>query len=573
MLNISFFIAAFSSIFWFFYSLRFVNVSSISAAGGAEALFQAVIVILFPLAVIWGIFAVIKSFYAEKQTAVQNQTLLEQLKKNAENANALSCALIAAEKEIKNGFILHEFDTLIADANEILSDIIKRSNSISSAQMEHLWNRTAGGERWLIAKTFIETYNFQTGFAGHLLQKAQKDSLLRGSILEFEARIKSLCRLLEIHDTQRIFYNMVEYGALGKVYGIISPIASQLSPDTNSSQIEKDCPQDKTVQQPLRREKHSFTSDELSLSPRQDENFPSFLSRPEETSLHFALSEPKPEKFEETSIRPETGSSPADEKRLNIDAGLRAIRNEILSTEASAAVPATTAPADDTNATPIIKSFAHTQTALRNLKKSPYSAKIMKTHKQTLRENSALSPLRLHFLPAGKFPLNSLNMRFHRQHKPHAEKKTKKLFRLMNLKKRLMRHRITITTNTHTLSEPGWMIKTINKLFKPAILPLFLMLCTSLPPQSLAEDEDVFSNNSSILSSSVAIKEQTPPQITITDNISLSGVPKYVPGFTHFNYVNPDAPKKDASFSLLTVPLIILTLTFSREPRQPKPSL
>lgn len=81
MLNISFFIAAFSSIFWFFYSLRFVNVSSISAAGGAEALFQAVIVILFPLAVIWGMFAVIKSFYAEKQTTVQNQTLLEQLKK------------------------------------------------------------------------------------------------------------------------------------------------------------------------------------------------------------------------------------------------------------------------------------------------------------------------------------------------------------------------------------------------------------------------------------------------------------------------------------------------------------
>ena len=160
---------------------------------------------------------------------------------------------------------------------------------------------------------------------------------------------------------------MVEYGALGKVYGIISPIASQLSPDTNSSQIEKDCPQDKTVQQPLRREKHSFTSDELSLSPRQDENFPSFLGRPGATSMHFALSEPKPEKFEETSIRPETGSSPAAEKRLNIDAGLRAIRNEILSTEASAAVPATTAPADDTNATPIIKSFAHTQTALRNL--------------------------------------------------------------------------------------------------------------------------------------------------------------------------------------------------------------
>ena len=131
-------------------------------------------------------FAVIKSFYAEKQTAVQNQTLLEQLKKNAENANALSCALIAAEKEIKNGFILHEFDTLIADANEILSDIIKRSNSISSAQMEHLWNRTAGGERWLIAKTFIETYNFQTGFAGHLLQKRRRTASCEAASLNLK---------------------------------------------------------------------------------------------------------------------------------------------------------------------------------------------------------------------------------------------------------------------------------------------------------------------------------------------------------------------------------------------------
>ena len=127
MLNISFFIAAFSSIFWFFYSLRFVNVSSISAAGGAEALFQAVIVILFPSAVIWGMFAVIKSFYAEKQTAVQNQTLLEQLKKNAENANALSCALIAAEKEIKHGFILHEFDTLLYEIHSRIEHVRKEN--------------------------------------------------------------------------------------------------------------------------------------------------------------------------------------------------------------------------------------------------------------------------------------------------------------------------------------------------------------------------------------------------------------------------------------------------------------
>ena len=98
--------------------------------------------------------------------------------------------------------------------------------------MEHLWNRTAGGERWLIAKTFVETYNFQPVFIEHLKEKAQKDTLLKGSILEFEARIHCLYQLLESDDTQQIFYNMIQYGAMGKSYNILAPIAAQLK-ETN----------------------------------------------------------------------------------------------------------------------------------------------------------------------------------------------------------------------------------------------------------------------------------------------------------------------------------------------------
>lgn len=325
--------------------------------------------------------------------------------------------------------------------------------------MEHLWNRTAGGERWLIAKTFIETYNFQAGFAGHLLQKAQKDSLLRGSILEFEARIKSLCRLLEIHDTQRIFYNMVEYGALGKVYGIISPIASQLAPNTNSSQIEKDTPQDKTSQQPIRRERHSFTSDELSLSPRQEENFPSFLSRPEETPLHFSLSEPTPENLKKHLHVPKSVHRRLTKKikhRCRIESYPQ--RNSLNGTLCGRSYSSDT----DRQYKRITGNkivCTHSNSIAQSEKEPVFSENNANTQANTPGK-SGTEPLAPSFSPRREISAKQPKPAVSPTTQTTRREKNKKLFRLMNLKKRLMRHRITITTNTHTHSEPGWMIKT-----------------------------------------------------------------------------------------------------------------
>lgn len=303
MLNISFFTTAFLSVLWIFYGLRFVHAADFAAVAGMEALFQAVTVLLLPVAVLWGIFAAVGSFFSGKQNLYQMRLLLGQLKKNAENTNALGCALISAEKEVKNGFMLHEFNILISDINETLSDVIKRSNSISSAQMEHLWARTAGGERWLIAKSFIETYNYQAGFAEHLLRKAQKDSLLKGSILEFSDRMKSLYRLLEAHDAEKIFYNMIEYGAMGRVYAIISPLAAELEKEKIPA-VEKNMA-----------EKPAFAaSRNRQYLTEQEEPFPSFLSSPSENAA---------------PVRTPHGrntSTPA----AAIDSGLKAIRDELL---------------------------------------------------------------------------------------------------------------------------------------------------------------------------------------------------------------------------------------------------
>lgn len=193
-----------------------------------------------PVILIWSIFIIVKNFYTHKSNSSHIYNILDQLKKNVDVAAAIGNALLNTEVELKSSFALREFDTLVSDINEVLAEIIKRSNSISSSQMEHLWTRTAGGERWLIAKTFIETFNFQPGFSEHLTQKAGKDSLLRGSILEFHARYQNLQDLLETFDKQKIFYSMIEYGALGKVFRILTPIAETLCNDkkTNTSPQE-----------------------------------------------------------------------------------------------------------------------------------------------------------------------------------------------------------------------------------------------------------------------------------------------------------------------------------------------
>lgn len=332
MLNVPFFIAAFTSVFWMFYSVQQFHLS-ISANNSPEQIYQAVFILMFPIAIIWGIVALIKSNNTEREFFRYIYLLADQIKKNTENATKLEQTLLTSAQTIKNGVTLQEFNTLIADTNEILSDIIKRSNSVSSAQLEHLWERTSGGERWLMAKTFIEINNYQTGFTQHLEKKAAKDTLLKGSILEFTARYKMLHSLLETQDTKKIFYNMIEYGALGKVYEILVPVAVALN--NYKKETSQDTPTNKE-QSLTSNPTPSFSLTEEPLA------FPSFLSQTEEDE-----SIPSPQL--------------PQEEQNNIDEGLRAIRKEILTPDIKDREP-------QAPIAPVISGFTQTESALHNMR-------------------------------------------------------------------------------------------------------------------------------------------------------------------------------------------------------------
>lgn len=334
MLNISFFIAAFTSISWLIFSLRYIQFPSLTN-GNIENLYYAVMITALPVMFIWMIFFIIKNFYATQNSNFHLYNTLEQIKRSNDAVTALGHALQNTEIELKSSFALREFDTLVTDTNEVLSDIIKRSNSISSTQMEHLWARTSGGERWIIAKTFIETYNFQQDFTNHLLQKAQRDCLLKGSILEFHARYRNLQYLLETFDKQKIFYNMIEYGALGKVFRIITPIAEKLTTTNNPTHEKTETQTSPSAYM------HTMTEEPLT--------FPSFFK---EDTKHSHL------------------KTPEKEQRHTLD---------------------TTHPSH--LAAPTINSFDNTQTALHNFKASSNQTPASRGNVQNKRNSISLDEL------------------------------------------------------------------------------------------------------------------------------------------------------------------------------------
>lgn len=308
MLSISFLTLITSSAAWIFFCIKNLAFNTFAPT----EVYHFIHIMFLPLMVIWVIFAIIKYNIQSSLDNHKSIYFLEQIKKNSDSLDAINHTINNYSKELRDNIVLQQSDNLISDINETLSEIIKRSNSISTSQMEYLWQRASDGKRWLIAKTFIETNNFQSGFIEHIQEKAIKDPLLKGSILEFYSKYKNLTSLLEKHDTHKILSSTVEKGALGKVFNILSPIATSLSAQEQKSQPTYQ----KTEVKNIEKEK---TTD-----------LPSFLTA--ESQIRQSKSQPTTQNI--------------------VEDGLKAIREELIK------------PTNKTN----ITTFANTQSALRNLK-------------------------------------------------------------------------------------------------------------------------------------------------------------------------------------------------------------
>ena len=231
MLAASFFVVIFSSLVWLIYAIRFINDSlagiSFFDAGIANILLY-VLLLCAPIFLIWSVFGYTNQYINNRNVNLQLRKLLSQMKKNQDYSDLLARVLIESEAHIRDGFVLSKFDLLIADMNELLSEIIRNCKIASAEQIENLWNRVQNGGKWAFGKVLIEVNNSQPNFKKKVFEKAAFDNILAGTILEFCARYQSVVKMLEKHDNDKVFLTMIENGIMGKVFSILAPVADEL---------------------------------------------------------------------------------------------------------------------------------------------------------------------------------------------------------------------------------------------------------------------------------------------------------------------------------------------------------
>lgn len=239
MLFFAFFSAVFSSVSWLIYAIMFVR----SHLDGAtlfeqepQMMLALVCVVVLPVLAVWMIFGYFNQFLINREMNIKQSQLLTQLQKNQDYTDLVVRVMLDAEHEIKDGFVLNKFDVFIGDMNETLGEIIQRCNIASSAQLDQLWQRVLRGEKWTLGKAILDASKNQNTFDAWVREKANRDKVFRGSLLEFCSRYQSLLQMLERHDRDKIFLKIIESGVFGKVYSIIAPLSDGIKELTANPQ-------------------------------------------------------------------------------------------------------------------------------------------------------------------------------------------------------------------------------------------------------------------------------------------------------------------------------------------------
>ncbi len=231
MLAFAFFAAVFSTLTWLIYILMYIN-DKLGGASFAQlglldlSLYVAITVL--PILILWMIFGYVNQYISFAHISQNSKILYQQLKKNLDYTDLIARILLEAQQEVKNSFVLNKFELFIADMNELLAETIQRGALASTEQVDRLWHKVKDGAKWAFGKVIIEISANQPNFAPRLVAKAQNDSVLGGTILEFCARYQNLLNILEKHDKEKVFLSVIETGVYGKVYSILAPIGEQV---------------------------------------------------------------------------------------------------------------------------------------------------------------------------------------------------------------------------------------------------------------------------------------------------------------------------------------------------------
>ena len=132
--------------------LETVGAAGFHSAGIADVSFYAAYLLL-PVFSVWIIFAIISQFLHNYRFNRNLNRLFVQMKKNQDYSDLIARIMLESEQQIRDGFVVQQFDLFVSDMNELISEIIQRSSLASPEQIDRLWSKVRNGGKWAVSPT------------------------------------------------------------------------------------------------------------------------------------------------------------------------------------------------------------------------------------------------------------------------------------------------------------------------------------------------------------------------------------------------------------------------------------
>lgn len=231
LLTFSFFTALILSASWIACIAQYVRIHLVGISFNTIGLIDLsayAYLTLLPLLIIWLIFGYVCQFIQAKRYNKQMLSLFHVVKQNQEYSDIIAKILIENGRNASSDFVIGKIDLFIGEMNEMLSDILQRYSLLGEEKIGKLWKNAERGNHWGFAKAIIELKSSVPDFENKIFTQAQSQAILSGTIFEFCSRYNKLLDLLKKYDNQRIFVEVVETGAFGRVFTLFNHIAERL---------------------------------------------------------------------------------------------------------------------------------------------------------------------------------------------------------------------------------------------------------------------------------------------------------------------------------------------------------
>ncbi|SDG45646.1 hypothetical protein [Roseospirillum parvum] len=177
-----------------------------------------------PPALLWLVVVAALQMIALGRNSRALRGVLWQSKRLVDLSESQIRALLQVQTQVQRGAVMANAELALKDMIGQVALCAEHLRLIDTEQAEHLWARTSLGDIWAFHNVFLEHRASEPGFPDWLVRRAQSHEPVRVAMATFLRRHDRLVRELEEVEADRLFREMLENGAQGRLRAFLSEV-------------------------------------------------------------------------------------------------------------------------------------------------------------------------------------------------------------------------------------------------------------------------------------------------------------------------------------------------------------